>query len=84
MKLFTLFVLFVFPMFVFSQETGCVYGDCVNGKGKYIFSNGFTYEGSFVNGVREGRGTLKGEDHSSYDGMWLNDKFHGQGYIYLA
>jgi hypothetical protein len=73
-------LLMLIPAFLHAQEkTGCVYGNCENGKGTYVYANGFTYEGSFLHGVREGRGMLKGSDGSWYDGMWVNDKFQGQG-----
>jgi hypothetical protein len=72
--------LVLLPVYAFAQEkTGCTYGNCENGKGTYIYANGFTYEGNFVNGLREGRGMLKGTDGSWYDGMWKLDKFQGQG-----
>ena len=75
-----LFLLLIFPALVHAQDKqGCTYGNCENGKGTYAYSNGFRYEGNFVNGLREGRGMLKGSDGSWYDGMWVQDKFHGQG-----
>jgi hypothetical protein len=77
---YILFVIVVFPAMIHAQEkTGCTYGNCENGKGTYLYSNGYQYEGSFINGLREGRGLLKGPDGSWYDGMWAKDKFHGQG-----
>jgi len=77
----TLFlILIVLPALVSAQDkTGCIYGNCENGKGTYAYTNGFVYEGNFLNGLREGRGMLKGKDGSWYDGMWTGDKFQGQG-----
>ncbi len=54
----------------FTQNTGCVSGNCENGSGTYVYSNGYRFEGDFVNGLREGRGLLTEPDGSSYDGMW--------------
>lgn len=79
LRLITVLLLLV-PFCINAQEkTGCSYGNCENGKGTYVYSNGFIYEGNFVNGLREGRGMLKGQDGSWYDGMWVKDKFQGQG-----
>lgn len=73
-------LLWIVPATLWAQEKeGCTYGNCQNGKGTYVYSNGYRYEGNFVNGLREGRGMLKGSDGSWFDGMWLQDKFHGQG-----
>src|SRR5512145_681773 len=73
-------LLFILPATFYAQEKdGCVFGGCDNGNGKYVYSNGFIYEGNFVNGLREGRGMLKGADGSWFDGMWVKDKFEGQG-----
>ena len=60
-------------------KTGCVYGNCVKGEGEYVYSNGYSYKGNFVNGLREGRGMLKAADGGWYDGMWAADEFEGQG-----
>jgi len=64
---------------LYSQEAGCISGSCENGKGVYIYANGYRYEGNFVNGKREGPGILASPDGESYDGLWANDVFHGQG-----
>tara|TARA_B110000438_G_scaffold163609_1_gene156609 strand:+ start:194 stop:388 length:195 start_codon:yes stop_codon:yes gene_type:complete len=55
MKTFlTLFVL-LFSSTVFAE---CLSGDCVNGKGTYIYSNGDKYVGKFKDDKLEGQGTL--------------------------
>jgi hypothetical protein len=36
----------------------CVEGDCINGYGKFYFSEGNYYEGNFNNGVMHGKGKL--------------------------
>jgi hypothetical protein len=61
------------------QETGCISGSCSDGKGKYIYANGFVYEGNFVGGNRVGLGVLKSPAGDIYEGMWENDQFNGQG-----
>lgn len=62
-----------------SQETGCISGSCEDGKGIYVYTNGYKYQGNFVNGVREGYGQLSNPNGESYDGMWADDNFSGQG-----
>jgi hypothetical protein len=64
---------------IYSQEAGCISGNCENGGGTYVYANGYRYEGDFVNGMREGRGLLTEPDGGSYDGMWSDDEFNGQG-----
>ena len=84
MKL-TFFLLFFVSFPLFSQETGCISGNCENDKGVYIYTNGFKYEGQFANGLREGRGKLITPDGETYDGMWAKDAFNGQGtYIWAS
>jgi hypothetical protein len=64
---------------LYAQETGCVSGTCTDGKGKYIYTNGFIYEGNFVGGNRTGLGVLTSPAGDVYEGMWQNDQFNGQG-----
>jgi len=42
------------------------------------------YVGSFVQGVREGRGALFYSNGSVYDGMWSGNRKHGQGRFVFA
>lgn len=37
------------------------------------------YEGEWLKGKREGKGTMKWADGAHYDGEWKEDRFHGQG-----
>jgi len=39
-------------------EAKCLEGDCVNGFGKFYFSEGYYYEGNFNNGIMHGKGKL--------------------------
>ncbi len=79
MKTLLLFCIVCLTGDLLSQETGCISGLCENGKGVYVYTNGFKYQGNFVNGNREGYGLLTGADGESYDGMWADDNFNGQG-----
>ena len=63
----------------YSQEVGCTSGNCADGKGKYVYTNGFVYEGQFVDSLRDGLGILTEPNGNSYDGMWKADEMNGQG-----
>lgn len=52
-------------------------------KGKYTFPSGATYEGDWIDGRREGMGTLSYMG-SLYTGEFLQDKKHGKGKIQYA
>jgi len=66
----------VVPMIGFGQEIGCVTGDCKNGEGIYIWSNGDKYIGEFNHNQFHGKGTLI-SDHATYIGGWNNGKQQG-------
>lgn len=83
-KTIIVLLLLVFPIYLFGQETGCVSGSCADGTGKYIYVNGFVYQGNFVNGERSGLGLLTDPEGNKYDGMWADDEFHGQGSYFWA
>jgi hypothetical protein len=80
MRSFLTFLLIILGTLSLSaQETGCVSGSCEDGIGKFIFDNGYIYEGNFVKGMRSGLGVLNMPNGDKYDGMWDHDTFHGQG-----
>lgn len=51
-----------------------------NGYGKYIKNEG-EYEGQFLNGFKNGNGTLRYKNVFIYKGNFKNDLFDGKGYI---
>ena len=56
-------------------KNGKYHGD----KARLIYSNGFIYEGSFRDGLRQGKGKLTNENNTYlYDGYWDKDKKHGK------
>ena len=80
MKHITLTVLFITIYLVnFSQNTGCVYGDCANGYGKYIWENGDEYTGNWKNSEQNGEGSYTFKSGSKYTGEFKNGKRHGKG-----
>ena len=53
------------------------------GKGKYTWSDGSTYTGDVVRGVRHGTGTMQlSVIPVVYEGQWEDGKRNGQGVIY--
>ncbi len=61
----------------------CISGDCANGYGTMIYSNGQKFTGEFDNGLRHGQGVLFINDTRKYVGSWKNGRKHGEGRIYL-
>lgn len=65
------------------STSNCLSGNCLNGFGKYLFANGNTFEGNFVNGRSNGKGKVVNTDGSSYVGDFVNGKMEGIGiYVY--
>ena len=55
----------------------------LNGEGKLTCTpSGGTYEGSFVNGLRDGEGVYEWTDGASYSGDWSSDQMNGDGVYY--
>ncbi|MCH9647426.1 MAG: hypothetical protein K0U98_04250 [Deltaproteobacteria bacterium] len=63
---------------------GCVQGDCRNGQGTYLFSNGNLYAGGWADGRKSGQGTYFMVDGRNWKnthkrtGSWARDKMHGR------
>ena len=55
-----------------------------HGKGKMVWDNGDTYEGNFINGVRQGYGEFYLASGASYFGEFLNDTCTGAGTFFSA
>jgi hypothetical protein len=54
-------------------------GPVPGGRGVWVGADGDTYDGDFVDGVREGIGTLTTADGATYAGDWSRGRRHGQG-----
>jgi len=57
---------------------GCVSGDCNNGYGKYVWSNG-NYNGMWKDGLKSGKGTYISSDGNKYEGDWVKNLKSGYG-----
>ncbi len=62
-----------------AQTTGCVYGDCSAGYGKYVWANGDNYTGNWTDVKMHGNGTYLFGSGSKYSGDFEFGKRHGQG-----
>jgi pathogenesis-related protein 1 len=61
------------------KKTGCISGDCVDGKGIYVWDNGDTYTGYFKNGNLNGEGKYIWSTGVWYDGDWIGNTQNGYG-----
>ena len=62
-----------------NQISECIKGDCNNGRGTFIESDGQKYVGQWKDGVQNGYGTWTRPDGEKYVGKWKDGQFHGQG-----
>ena len=65
--------------FSLNLSAECIEGNCDNGYGTYIFSNGDQYVGAFKDNKRHGQGTFTFANGNQYVGAFKDDKRHGQG-----
>ncbi len=72
-------LLFLSVNSVFSQNTGCVYGDCKDGYGKYVWTNGDEYIGNWKNGKQDGEGSYSFSSGSKYTGEFKDGLRYGTG-----
>ncbi|MFM9948377.1 MAG: caspase family protein [Saprospiraceae bacterium] len=61
------------------SQTGCISGDCINGKGIHIYGSGAVYIGEFLNGEIHGIGACYYPDGSKYQGEWVHRYPEGRG-----
>ncbi len=64
------------------EVTGCIFGNCSNGYGTYVWSTGEKYTGYWVNDHRKGQGTNYFANGARYEGEWSNDLRNGYGTNY--
>ena len=65
-------------------KTGCIKGNCVNGKGTKIWPNGDKYNGNWKNEKPHGLGTFKWVNGTKYIGDWEFGIQNGQGTVTWA
>ncbi|MBK9339038.1 MAG: hypothetical protein IPM98_21865 [Lewinellaceae bacterium] len=62
-----------------SASAQCVAGNCVDGKGTFVYPSGAKYIGDFKNGEIHGVGVCYYTDNSKYSGEWKNRYPDGKG-----
>ncbi|MBK8518689.1 MAG: caspase family protein [Saprospiraceae bacterium] len=62
----------------------CIYGDCTNGKGIYLYSDGSKYTGNFYQNIPSGEGIYRHTDGSIYEGTFKNGIKNGFGKLSFA
>jgi len=62
----------------------CIKGDCKNGYGEYVFSDGDKYSGNWVKRKKTGEGTYEWVNGDKYEGGWKKNKFSGKGTLTFA
>jgi uncharacterized protein YkwD len=68
-------VIFITLLTYGNAYAGCVEGDCINGQGTYVYSDGSQYSGGYKDGMYSGFGTLTMADGQKFSGEFvINDK----------
>ena len=66
-------------------KEGCIKGDCINGKGTYVYKDGAArYVGDFVDGMANGAGICFYANGERYDGEWREGSFNGIGTLFMS
>ena len=65
-------------------QTGCVSGDCENGKGVFAYADGSRYEGKFLKGKLHGFGSLFSASGDKFVGSFENNFQNGSGTMFHA
>ncbi len=71
-------------LFVVEADAQCQSGNCLNGKGTYLFESGATYTGEFVGGKMQGQGTLRFTNGNVYIGAFKQQYREGLGKMKYA
>lgn len=61
------------------KHTGNFKKGYLSGKGELVVTNGYRYEGDYVNSQRTGKGVLILANGDRYEGGFVEGKFHGKG-----
>jgi hypothetical protein len=63
-------------------QSGCIAGNCEDGRGVYAYPDGSKYEGEFSKGKIHGKGTFFYPNGDKYVGSFHDNVAHGKGIIY--
>lgn len=56
----------------------------MNGIGKFLWPDGYYYEGEYVNDIKEGKGKFVWPDRRVFQGIWKRGKRNGIGTMTFA
>ena len=65
--------------FALNSNAQCVKGNCYNGSGTYMFTNGDKYEGQWKEGKMNGRGNYEFANGDRFNGDFHENKRDGTG-----
>jgi len=85
MKSFPIFLITFFFLYPSAQaQIRCIDGNCSNGYGTCLFSNGAKYQGEFRDGKLHGKGIFYYTDGNKYIGDWADQMRSGKGRMIYA
>ncbi|MBI5219692.1 MAG: caspase family protein [Bacteroidia bacterium] len=67
-----------------AQQTGCIYGNCTDGYGVYVWTSGDKFIGEWKNGYRDGWGVYYFISGITYVGGFKSNKLDGYGFCKWA
>ncbi len=68
-------------IYTLQANAGCISGNCSKGKGTYLYKDGSTYQGTFLNARPHGTGVYYHKDGSIYSGDFYNGAKYGKAKI---
>jgi hypothetical protein len=64
--------------------SGCIFGDCKDGYGGYLWPSGDSYTGQWKAAKQDGIGLMRWQDGRTYVGQWQDGKISKQGAMYSS
>jgi hypothetical protein len=68
-------------IYTFQANAGCISGNCLKGKGTYLYKDGSTYTGTFLSARPHGKGVYYHKDGSTYNGDFYKGEKYGSAKI---
>ncbi|MBK9735123.1 MAG: hypothetical protein IPO92_09220 [Saprospiraceae bacterium] len=81
--IFSVLSILIFILPFQKSFASCLSGNCISGKGTYLFKDGSTYSGTFYKSKPHGKGAMILRDGSIYRGYFKNGKKYGIGKLTL-